>query len=188
MDKILYINSSVRPESRTNILARYAISKLDGEVQEINLEKEAIQPLTNQMLETRTEYLNRGDFSLPILDYAKQFASADIIVISAPYWDLSFPSSLKVYFEAVNAIGITFHYTADGKPESPCKAKRLIYITTAGGKIFEPNMGLEYVKGLSQICYNIPEITYIKAEMLDIIGADVDKILSDAKQEIDSII
>lgn len=188
MDKILYINASVRPESRTNILAKYAISKLSGEVEEINLEKENIQPLNNQMLETRTEYLNRKDFSLPILDYAKQFACADIIVISAPYWDLSFPSSLKVYFEAINAIGITFRYTPDGKPESLCKAKRLIYITTAGGKIFEPNMGLEYVQALSQICYNISEITYIKAEMLDIIGTDENKILSDAKNEIDLIV
>lgn len=188
MSKILYINASVRPESRTNTLAKYAISKLTGELEEVNLEKENINPLTNQMLEARTEYLNRGDFSLPILDYAKQFASADIVVISAPYWDLSFPSSLKVYFEAINALGITFKYTPDGKPESLCRAKRLIYVTTAGGKIFEPNMGLEYVKSLSQIFYDIPEVTYIKAEMLDIIGADVDEILSEAKKKIDLIV
>lgn len=188
MDKILYINSSVRPESRTNLLAKYAISKLNGEIEEVNLERENIQPFTNEMIETRTEYLNRQDFSLPILKYAQQFANADIIVISAPYWDLSFPSSLKVYFEAVNSIGITFRYTPDGKPESLCKAKRLIYVTTAGGKIFEPNMGLEYVKGLSKICYKIPEITYIKAEMLDVVGADVNAILSNTKNEIDLII
>ncbi len=28
--------------------------------------------------------------------YAKDFAESDIIVIAAPYWDLSFPSILKV--------------------------------------------------------------------------------------------
>lgn len=43
-------------------------------------------------------------------DIAKTFAQADEIVVAAPYWDLSFPSILKVYLEHVCVTGITFHY------------------------------------------------------------------------------
>ena len=42
MDKILYINSCVREESRTNKLAKYLLDKLNGNIEEVNLNKENI--------------------------------------------------------------------------------------------------------------------------------------------------
>lgn len=39
--------------------------------------------------------------------YAKQFAEADEIVIAAPYWDLAFPATVRIYFEAITVTGIT---------------------------------------------------------------------------------
>ena len=48
------------------------------------------------------------EFNDHIFDYAKDFAKADTIVIAAPFWDLSFPASLKCYIEAINILGITF--------------------------------------------------------------------------------
>ena len=62
---------------------------------------------------------------------------ADIIVIAAPYWDLSFPAQLKDYIERVNAVGVTFDYDQEGIPYGLCRAKKLVYITTAGGNIQE---------------------------------------------------
>ena len=43
--------------------------------------------------------------------YAKDFAEADVIVVAAPYWDLSFPSILKVFFEHINVLKLVFDYS-----------------------------------------------------------------------------
>ena len=37
-----------------------------------------------------------------MFDYANAVAQADMLVIAAPYWDMSFPSSLKIFFEAAS--------------------------------------------------------------------------------------
>ena len=90
MDKILYINSCVREESRTNKLANYLLSKLDGNIKEINLDKENIKPINSILLKKRDKLREVKDYSSDIFKYANDFKEADIIVISSPYWDLSF--------------------------------------------------------------------------------------------------
>ena len=44
MKNILFVNACVRPQSRTKLLAKYVLEKLDGEIQELDLEKEDIKP------------------------------------------------------------------------------------------------------------------------------------------------
>ena len=107
------------------------------------------------------------------------------IIIAAPYWDLSFPASLKQYFEQINVVGITFVYTHEGMPAGLCKARRLTYITTAGGNFFPEEYGPGYVKSLAQNFYGIPEFKLIKAIGLDIDGADTDRIMNSAKTDIE---
>ena len=185
MKKVLFINGCVRLESRTRILADCVLKKLGGAVEEVCLRTESLQPLTEDDLTQREEYVKKGDYSLPSLRYAKQFASADIIVVAAPYWDLSFPSSVKTYFETVSAVGIAFRYTGNGVVESLCHAKQLIYVTTSGGEIGDRNMGYDYVKALAEVYYGIEDVVCVQAENLDIIGADVDGIMEKAKAEIE---
>ncbi|MEG0614175.1 MAG: NAD(P)H-dependent oxidoreductase [Oscillospiraceae bacterium] len=184
MNKILFLNACVRPESRTYILAKQVIAKMSGVVEEVNLEQAGILPLNWETLQERDTYVSNNDFSAPIFQYAKQFVDADTIVIAAPYWDLSFPSTIKIYFEAVNVCGLSFEYTNSGKPKGICKAKKLIYVTTAGGTISKNNLGYDYIKTLAHTFYGIPDILYYSAENLDIKGADTDKIM---KQAIDAI-
>ena len=104
--------------------------------------------------------------------------------MAAPYWDLMFPARLKQYFEAVTATGITFYYTPAGYPKGLCRGKRLYYVTTAGGPV-TANFGFEYVKAMAQGFYGIEDVRCIKAEFLDVIGADVNTILEKTKREID---
>lgn len=184
MDKILYINACVRPESRTRKLAEIILERLHGEVEEVNLEKEHIEPLTKESLDHRDKLLEEGIMEAPELKYARQFSEADIILFAAPYWDLSFPASVKNYMEAINVCGITFNYTEEGFPVGLCKAKRLIYVTTAGGPVIEPNMGYEYIRNLTRIFHGIENAEYYKAECLDVVGADVQGIMEKAKAEI----
>ena len=185
---ILYINACVRKDSRTNELAQYTLSKLQGEVVEISLNSEKIAPLYQDRLSLRDDLIKNKNFDHPIFKYAKQFAKSDTIVISAPYWDLSFPAILKTYIENINVNGITFSYSDKGYPMSLCKAKKLIYITTAGGPIISDEFGFGYIKSLAENFYGIKDIAYIKAEGLDIYGANIQEILEKAKKDIDKVL
>lgn len=180
MDNILFINACVRKESRTRRLAESIIKQLKGDVTEVK-PAVATKPITNEeFINSRNKASMNGDFSDPAYEPARQFAEADIIVIAAPYWDLSFPAILKAYFEQINVLGLTFAYTAEGRPYGLCKAKRLIYVTTAGGPIISDEYGYGYVKTLAQAFYGIKDVSQVKAENLDVIGADIEQILIDA--------
>jgi len=115
---------------------------------------------------------------------AHQFAEAGTIVIAAPYWDLSFPASLKQYLEIINVVGITFKYSKEGVPTGLCNAKKIYYVTTAGGNYVPDDFGYGYVKALANGYYGINEVKLIKANGLDIYGADVNEILSNAEKDI----
>lgn len=180
---ILYINSCVRDESRTNNIAKALLRRLGGEYEELKLDKENLMPLSKTALEYRTGLINKGDYSSPIFKYAKQFAAADIIVISAPFWDLSFPAELKTYIENIYVTGIVSRYGADGRPVGMCNAKKLYYVTTAGGP-YVPDYSFGYIKDLAVNYFGIQEIELIKAEMLDVDGFSAEDIV---KQVIDKI-
>ena len=85
-------------------------------------------------------------------------------------------------------MGITFCYNSAGRPEGLCKAKKLYYVTTAGGYIAFDQFGYGYVKALAENFYEIPVVKQIKAEALDIVGADVEAIIEYAYREIDHMI
>ena len=163
---VLFINACVRNGSRTLVLAKNIMEKMGGEITEVNLENENIEPLGKELLEKRENLISQGKLSDPIFKYAKQFAEADEIVIAAPFWDLSFPAKLKIYFERITVSGITFKYDM-GKPIGFCKAKRLTYVTTSGGPIFD-DFGYTYVKALAQKFYGIKETKAVRAMNLDI--------------------
>ena len=80
----LYINCCVREESRTDRLARAVLQKLGGDFAELKLYEENLMPLDRDTLNRRTALIEQGDYSYPMFDYAKQFASADTIIIAAP--------------------------------------------------------------------------------------------------------
>ena len=186
MDTILFINACPRPDSRTRELAQHVLSKLEGNVEKLRLFDEQIPPLDMKGMEERDRAVREEDWDAPILRYARQFAAADTIVVAAPYWDLLFPAVVRAYFEAVTVTGVTFRYTPEGFPAGMCRAKKLIYITTAGGPIGEYNLGFDYVKALATLYYSIPEVKCFTAEFLDIIGADVPAIMAKAKETVDN--
>ena len=180
---ILFVNGCVRAHSRTLELAKAVLEKLSGEIQEVRLYPDGPEGLTGEKLALRDALLAEKNYDHPMFSWARQFAQADTIVIAAPYWDLLFPAKVRAYLEAVTVSGITFGYGEDGIPRGLCKAKKLIYVTTAGGPIYW-HLGFEYVQKLAQAFYGIPEVFQIKAEGLDIWGADVNAILEEARTQI----
>ena len=183
---ILYVDAAVRSSSRTAALALYALKKLNGEVRTLKLTELDIPRLDEAFLAMRDKACASGDFSAPCFEPAKLFAQADEIVIAAPYYDLSFPAALKQFFEQINVLGLTFAYNDKGQAYSLCRAKRLIYVTTAGGPAVNDSYGFGYVKALAEYFYGIDECVCFKAEGLDILGADTDALLGETKRDIDS--
>lgn len=180
---ILFVNGCVREHSRTLELAQAVLAKETETIEEVRLYPDGPEGLDAEKLALRDELLAKGDLDHPMLRWANQFAAADAIVIAAPYWDLAFPAKVRAYLEEVTVSGITFRYGENGIPQGLCRAKRLIYVTTAGGPIFQ-NYGYEYIKALAQGFYGIPDVSIVKAEGLDIWGADPDAIMAEAKAEI----
>ena len=178
-NRILFINSCTRPDSRTKELAMHLLNSLEGEITKVDVYQTAVEPIDSLNLEKK-----KANFSCPEFKQAKQFADADIIVIAAPYWDLSFPSVLKIYFENITVSGVTFEYSEKGRPVGKCNAKNLYYVTTSGGYIANNNFGFDYVKALAENFFGIENISFYSAEGLDIFGADVKEIMHEAKEKI----
>jgi len=187
MEKILFINACVRPHSRTYDLAKTVLGRLQGEIEELRLIDAELPHLTNELIELRDEIMSTSQFDHPLLHYAQQFAEADTVVIAAPYWDLIFPATVRSYFEHICVTGLTFRYSPEGFPVSLCRAKRMIYVTTAGGPIFA-NFGYDYCKAVCEGYFGIHDTLCIKAENLDVEGADVEAIMSKAREEADKAI
>ena len=180
---ILFVNGCVRENSRTLELAQAVLARETGMVEEVRLYPDGPDGLDAGKLAWRDELLASGEYDHPMFRLARQFAAADTIVLAAPYWDLAFPAKVRAYLEEVTVSGITFRYGENGIPQGLCRAKRLIYVTTAGGPIFQ-NYGYEYIKALAQGFYGIPNVSIVKAEGLDIRGADPEAIMAQAKAEI----
>ena len=182
MSKSLYINACIRENSRTNELAQHLLDTICGQIDTVNLIDANIKPLDSSLLEKRDELLRIGRIDDELFTYANQFAAADTIIIAAPYWDLMFPSLLKIYLENITVCGITFRYSEKGKPQSLCKAKNLYYVTTSGGFIGDNNFGFDYIKALATEFFGIRNVEFVSAQGLDINGANASRIIKIAKQ------
>lgn len=177
---LLFINACVRKDSRTKWLADKLLARMDEPARELRLEELDFPRADEAFLKKRDQLIAGECFDDPLFYLARDFARADQIVIAAPYWDLSFPAALKQYFEQINVLGITFRYTESGEPEGLCRAKKMIYISTAGGVFCPEEFGFGYVRSLARNFYGIPDVRLLMATGLDIVGADEQAILKAA--------
>ena len=190
MKKILYINACVKRDvaSRTNRLAQAYIKKvLEFQaciVSTLYLEDTVMQPLSGKTLAEREKAIAENDFSGAAFALARNFAAADEVVIAAPYWDLSFPASLKLYIEQLCVNKLTFYYNEKGIPCGLTNIKKVVYLTSSGGYIGNNNFGFDYIKGVFSTLFGITDIAFFSAEGLDIYGNDPEKILSTAIEKI----
>ena len=184
---VLFVNGCVRENSRTLELANAVLESLPKDVEEIRLYPDGPNGLDAEKLRLREALLENENYNHSMFRYARQFAAADTIVIAAPYWDMAFPAKVRAYLEEITVSGITFRYGPNGIPCGLCKAEKLIYVMTAGGPVYQ-NFGFDYVKSLAHNLYGITDVRLVKAEGMDIWGADPYQILEQAKREIPSML
>ncbi len=188
MENVVVVNACLRGKniSRTYdlgnfFLKKYMREKKEAELKEYLLSDMNLKPFDKEMVEQRDKEVSEGNIGA-LTKLADEFSKADTVIILAPYWDMSFPAALKVFFEHISVCGITFKYEKDGTPKGLCKAKKAVYITTSGGYIGDYNYGYDYTKGLFNF-FGINDVYFLSAEGLDIIGNNTDEILLNAKKE-----
>src|SRR5690606_12729038 len=96
----------------------------------------------------------------------QQFLDADVVVIGAPMYNFSIPSTLKAWIDRIAVAGRTFRYTADG-PEGLAGGKRVAVASARGGlhagapsDFQEPY--LKFIFGFM----GIADVEFIRAERL----------------------
>lgn len=125
--------------------------------------------MLNEELEKRDSLLLEGKLEDPFFNLAWQFKEADRVVFAAPFWDMSFPSLLKVYIERICVSGITFSSSAEGGLKGLCKAEKFVYISTCGGYMRGENEGARYIRCLGK---NLLGVDMTEEFIID--GLDVD--------------
>ena len=152
MKKLVVIDACIRgEESRTRRIAEPIIETLSQryEIIRYDLTKMDIAPLTP------ATYAERAAGNVPAwaLEAAKTVAEADRIVVVAPFWDMSFPAVVKVFFEHLSLFDVTF--TDNGRTcVGLCKCEKVMYITTRGMNIptgDSREQGTSYLQALSRL-------------------------------------
>lgn len=191
MDRVLFVDACMRGPQLSNthrlcrhFLEQYALRHPEAQVTHRDLTQCELPCLSWELACQRDQGLDALAPELRVP--AREMADADLILVGAPCWDLSFPSALKVYLEWASVLGVTFGYTEDGQQIGMCRAKRLVYVTTAGGPMAGQNFGCDYIRAIAAM-FGIPEVRCVAAEGLDIRGNDVEAILSKAERELDAL-
>jgi len=121
---ILHIDSSITAEnSVTRTIGETAIARLqalhpDAEVRRRDLAQDPLGHITLGDL---------GDTSL-----ADEFLAADVIVIGAPMYNFTIPSTLKAWIDRLAVAGTTFRYGENGA-EGLAGGRKLIVVSARGG-------------------------------------------------------
>lgn len=183
MKTALFVDCCIRGEaSRSRKLAEAFFANLgkDYTVKHLDLMKEGLAPLTAESLAERDALLAAGKADHPRFRYAHEIAAADLVVLAAPFWDLSFPALLKIYIENVSVEGITFRST-EGGLQGLCRGTDLVLLTTRGG-IYEPGsdweQGVPYLRAIQRF-FGFDRFSFVAADGLDIQGFDGEGALKD---------
>ena len=170
-NKLIIIDSCRREGSRTRVILDAAKEVLSAryDIETIDVNALALSPVTPQMLKERT----LGRVPENVLSIAERIASADRLVIAAPFWDMSFPAVLKAFFENMSLYNVTF--TDDGTTcTGLCRCGKVLYITTRGMDIPTGDFrdqGSSYLKALSSL-WGLGEVITVAAWNLDYMSVE----------------
>ena len=209
--KLLYISVNSKPEnlSSSKMEARKFINKFlerngDFKVEEVDLYKEHIPRLEYQYFKDRNCVITEEDAKkLPekdqkeirkIRDLCDQFISAQMYVIAAPMWSLSFPAPLKEYIDCIVQEEKTISFEKGKKPKGLLddKERAVVYIQSSGGNIpwiLDPIMdkGENYVAQIMK-AMGIKNVQELKVDATGTTEEERENAIREAEEKIDSIL
>ena len=171
MNKLLYISVNSKSEelSASKTVARAFVNRFlekhkDFKLEEVDLYKSHIPRLEYQYFEKRNAMIKKEDIKKlsqkeqdeahKIVELTEQFISANMYVIAAPMWSLSFPAPLKEYIDCIVMDGKTIDLSndkLDGLLDD--RPRGMVYIQSSGANINWMskkilNRGLNYVEDI----------------------------------------
>ena len=209
--KLLYISVNSKPEelSSSKTVARTFINSFlerysDFEVEELDLYKEHIPRLEYQYFKDRNCIISEEDAKkLPekdqkeirrIRELCDQFISAQMYVIAAPMWSLSFPAPLKEYIDCIVQEEKTISFEKGKKPKGLLddKERAVVYIQSSGGNIpwiLDPIMdkGENYVAQIMK-AMGIKNVQELKVDATGTTEEERENAIREAEEKIDSIL
>lgn len=166
MKRLIYIDATMREESRTRRIAGPLVEELGRryEIETIRLDGAGFPVVGSEILKKR----DRGCVPEKYAEMARRIAAADRIVIAAPFWDMSFPAILKVFIENMSLYNITFKDSGTHF-EGLCRSEKVLYVTTRGMNVRTGDpleAATPYLKALSAL-WGWGEVVTVAAENLD---------------------
>ena len=183
MKRILHLISSLQGKESHSIKLGHAIVEKIQEkypvstVEELNLvdiEIPHLNPTTLRSLFIPGDQLTAAEKeSIRFSDDAiQQLLDSDIIVIGAPLYNFTIPSSLKAWIDHITRPGITFSYGESG-PVGLVRGKK-VYVAMASGGVFSKGPGKEndfvapYLKAFLGFL-GMTDLTVFRAEGLKVL-------------------
>lgn len=164
--KLLHIDSaatgagSVTRELTAAIVARWQEAVPGLSVTYRDLDAEPLPHLTGPVLAKADPAIaEAGEHTL------QQFLDSDVIVVGAPMYNFSIPSTLKAWIDRVAIAGRTFRYTENG-PEGLAKGKRLVIASGRGG-IYGDNSPADFQEAYLRQLFGflgVTDIEFVRAE------------------------
>ena len=209
--KLLYISVNSKPEelSASKTVARSFINSFlekynDFKVEEVDLYKEHIPRLEYQYFKDRNCVISEEDAKkLPekdqkeirkIRELCDQFISAEMYVIAAPMWSLSFPAPLKEYIDCIVQTDKTISLEKGKKPKGLLNDKKrsLVYKESSGGNIpwvLDPIMdkGENYIAKIMKVI-GIKHVQELKVDGTGTTEEERKNAINKAKEKIESVL
>lgn len=184
MKRILHLISSIQGTESysyklSNAIVNKVIEKYPGStVEEVNLNEQEIPHLNPMILQSMftpgDQLTDEGRESIRYSNEAvKQLMAADIIVIGAPLYNLTIPSTLKAWGDHITRAGVTFGYSEKG-PVGLVTGKK-VYVAMSSGGIYSegPSKGNDfvapYLKAFLRLL-GMTDVTVFRAEGVKIAG------------------
>ena len=127
LDSSALSNSSVTRELTAAIVARWQDKLPQLQVEYRDLDSQPLPHLTARSM-SQADPHEAADAARTM----EQFLAADVLVIGAPMYNFSIPSTLKAWIDRVAVAGKTFRYTEKG-PQGLVGGKKVIIASGRGG-------------------------------------------------------
>lgn len=210
MKKLLYITVNSKPEklSASKTVGRSLINRFielhsDFAVEELDLYETRLPRLKYEYFEKRNSLVEKDAFEKldkesqeeihKIVKLTDQFKEADMYVIAAPMWSLSFPAPLKEYIDCVLIEGKTIKINKDkmdGLLDD--KPRGMIYIQSSGASIpwilrIVMNRGINYIEDIMKFA-GIKRFEELLVDGTGFTEEDKEKSIEKALGKIDEVI
>ncbi len=187
---VLHIDSSARTEgSVTRDLSAQIVTRL-GAADIIHRDLATPLPLldgawvganftpADQRSEEQKQLLSLSD---TLIEELKQ---ADTIVIGAPIYNFSVPSTLKAWIDLVARVGVTFRYTETG-PVGLLEGKRAIIAVASGGT--QAGSDIDFATTYLRHVLGFIGITEVEIVAADAMSIDAEGALAKAQDQIKAL-